>query len=71
MLAGSVPAFAQLGSVSNPPPQNLFNDRPTPKLDNGLGTYAQRRALLDRDRNGIVHRRRTYPAHRPVPLPNH
>ena len=56
LVLSSTPAIAQLGSVANPPPQNLFHFNQQPKLDPGLGTYAERRARLLRDRNGIVPR---------------
>ena len=47
LLATAVPsARAQLGSVNNPPPQHLFNLDQPPRLDNGLGTMAERRARL-------------------------
>jgi hypothetical protein len=68
LLASVEPVRAQLGSVNNPPPQNLFNDKPTPKLDNGLSSYAERRASLSRNRNGII-RHRNYPARRHVYSP--
>lgn len=58
LIWAGTPAEAQLGSVNNPPPQRLFNFGPQPKLDNGLGTMAERRALLARDRNGRIIRRR-------------
>ena len=46
-LAAAVPAArAQLGSVNNPPPQHLFNLDQPPRLDNGLGTMAERRARV-------------------------
>ena len=50
MLAGLLwagAAHAQLGSVNNPPPQNLFHFEDAPQLrDDGLGTMAERRARL-------------------------
>ena len=46
VVASVMPARAQLGSVNNPPPQHLFNTDPVPRLDNGLGTMAERRARL-------------------------
>ena len=62
------PALAQLGSVANPPPQNLFNFGQPPKLDPGTGTYAERRARLLHDRNGVVPRT-ARPARPRVPYP--
>jgi hypothetical protein len=50
-LGAAVTANAQLGSVNNPPPQNLFNFDGTPKpLNNGLGTMAERRRELARSK---------------------
>ena len=44
-------AHAQLGSINNPPPQNLFRFDDKPKLrDNGLGTMAERRRELERSK---------------------
>ena len=43
----ALPAQAQLGTSSNPPPQRLFNFNDAPKPDNtGLGTMAERRRAL-------------------------
>ena len=54
VIAGS-PAYAQLGTTGNVPPQHLFNfgDQPKP-INNGLGTMAERRKLLAQSRQ--VHR---------------
>ncbi len=53
------PAHAQLGSLANPPPQNLFDFNQPPRLDPGIayrsGTYAERRARLLHDHNRARH----------------
>ena len=46
LAALAAPARAQLGSINNPPPQHLFNTDQPQRLDNGLGTMAERRARL-------------------------
>jgi hypothetical protein len=46
LMLACPPARAQLGSVNNPPPQHLFNLGQPPRLDDGLGTMAERRARL-------------------------
>ena len=60
-LTVAMSAKAQLGSVNNPPPQNLFNFNDTPKPRNdGLGTMAERRRALAHSRTKRpVHRRTT------------
>ena len=58
-LTAGEAAWAQLGSVNNPPPQNLFkfDDTPKPRND-GLGTMAERRrALAQSKARRPVHRR--------------
>lgn len=58
-LGVSWSATAQLGSVNNPPAQNLFrfDDKPVLRND-GLGTMAERRrALVVRKARRPVHRR--------------
>ena len=43
----TLPAHAQLGTSANPPPQHLFDmGTPQPRLNNGLGTMAERRERL-------------------------
>ena len=43
----ATPAQAQMGTSANPPPQNLFKFDDSPKrLDDGLGTMAERRRVL-------------------------
>ena len=58
-LTVGMAARAQLGSVNNPPPQNLFNFDGSPKPRNdGLGTMAERRRALAQSRTRHpVHRR--------------
>ena len=58
-MTASLAARAQLGSVNNPPPQNLFNFDGSPKPRNdGLGTMAERRRTLAQSRTRHpVHRR--------------
>ena len=58
-MTASLAARAQLGSVNNPPPQNLFNFDGSPKPRNdGLGTMAERRRALAQNRTRHpVHRR--------------
>ncbi len=46
LVLASAGAWAQLGSVNNPPPQHLFNLGQPPRLNDGLGTMAERRARL-------------------------
>jgi hypothetical protein len=45
MLAPSA-ARAQMGSVNNPPAEHLFNLGQPHRLDNGLGTMAERRERI-------------------------
>ena len=46
-LAGQLQsASAQMGTSNNPPPQRLFDTGPSQRVDNGLGTMAERRAKL-------------------------
>ncbi len=53
MLAlAALPAHAQLGSMNNPPPQHLFTTPAPQRLDNGLGTMAERRRLLAEHKRG-------------------
>ena len=55
------PAHAQMGTSANPPPQHLFKFDDTPKrLDNGLGTMAERRRILAASK-------RTHPVTHPKP----
>ena len=53
-------ARAQLGSVNNPPPQHLFNLGQPPRLHDGLGTMAERRARLAEIRRAQQHRARQH-----------
>ena len=48
MLALATPVRGQLGTLRNPPPQNLFNLEQPPRLKNGLGTMTGPRNLLPR-----------------------
>lgn len=62
LTLSSLPARAQMGSVNNPPPQHLFDMGQPKRLDDGLGTMAERRQRLAQMR---AHRS----ARAPVPLP--
>ena len=63
LLASAVPARAQMGSVNNPPPQHLFDMGQPKRLDDGLGTLAERRRLLAQSK------KTGRPVEQPVPLP--
>jgi hypothetical protein len=56
VMLASPAARAQLGSVNNPPPQHLFNLGQPPRLNDGLGTMAERRARLAQMRRAQQHR---------------
>lgn len=52
-------ANAQMGTVNNPPRQNLFNYEQPRRLDNGLGTNAMNQPTPPRPRAARPARRRT------------